>query len=328
MLDTINSSLSFWSNMFQMYPNQNGTADMVSDNSGFATLTPFQSGKLLGFSVKLLNLPTQAAHFLYRLGIILSQVVCYHIVRALDGQHNPEQFHFVLFGKALDLHDFAALLFFFGPFQRIHSAIGQSAARIIYLTIVFEWAVIYLLQRFFNKEHHILRRIPAIHQHSIECNPLLVHTIGQHLMQMIQLRLAISIGIVDPIINNPKLVRRWVDIHTSHYTDPFDHATCIPAILSLNQLNLVRIVLVNHRIVKHDISVGILHHSSFHVFPNQVRCNLISGQVSIDHIVSEYFSVLCKVRQRIVDLATEQILAVVQASNGLFRWFNYLENIW
>src|SRR4030067_1344406 len=99
MLDPINCSLCFWSNLFETYPYQNGTANVISDNPGLTALTSFQSSNLLGFPVKLLNLPTQAAHILYGLNIILSQVVRYDIFRALGRQHHPEQFHFMVFGK-------------------------------------------------------------------------------------------------------------------------------------------------------------------------------------------------------------------------------------
>src|SRR5450756_384593 len=144
MLDSINRSFCFLGNLFETHPYQNGTANVISDNPSLAALTSFQSSNLLGFPVKLLNLPTQAAHILYGLNIILSQVVRYDIIRALGRQHHPEQFHFMVFRKILDLYDFAMLLFWFGPYQRIHSTVSLSAARIVHLAIIFERAVIHL----------------------------------------------------------------------------------------------------------------------------------------------------------------------------------------
>jgi hypothetical protein len=47
----------------------------------------------------------------------------------------------VIFGKSLDLDGFAAPLFFFRPFQCIHSTIWLGTSRIVYLTIVFECTV-------------------------------------------------------------------------------------------------------------------------------------------------------------------------------------------
>jgi hypothetical protein len=82
---------------------------MISDDSGFTTLTIFQSGELFGFSVKLLDLPAKAAHFLYSLRIVLRHVVGHNLARALCGQHNPEKFHLMTTRKAFELHDLALL---------------------------------------------------------------------------------------------------------------------------------------------------------------------------------------------------------------------------
>ena len=115
MFDLINRLLRFMGNLFEPDPDQDGTTDMVADNSGFATLATFQSGELFGFSVKLLNFPAQATHFLYGLRVVLSKIVGDDIVRALSRQHHPEQFHLMVFGKALDLDQFAMLFFSIRP---------------------------------------------------------------------------------------------------------------------------------------------------------------------------------------------------------------------
>src|SRR5512138_232315 len=83
MLEMINGFLCFIRNLFETNPNQNSTGNMVSDDSGFATLTTFQPGQLFGFSVKLLDLPTKATHLLYSLRVVLRHVVGHNIVRAL-----------------------------------------------------------------------------------------------------------------------------------------------------------------------------------------------------------------------------------------------------
>jgi len=105
MLNLINRSVCLISNFFETYPDQYRTADMISHNTGFPTLTSSDSCKLPGFAVKLLNLPTNAAHLSYSRRIILSNVVCNNIVRAPGRQHNPEQFHFMIFRKILYLQD-------------------------------------------------------------------------------------------------------------------------------------------------------------------------------------------------------------------------------
>jgi len=75
--------MRFNSHLFESNPDQNSTADVVPNNSGFATLTAFDTRQLLGFSVKLLNLPAKAAHLLYELHVVLSHLVRNDIIRAL-----------------------------------------------------------------------------------------------------------------------------------------------------------------------------------------------------------------------------------------------------
>ena len=111
MLQAINCLLGIRSDLFEMHPNQNGTGAMVSNNSGFATLATFQTSQLLGFTMKLLDLPTEATHFLYSLRVVLRHIVCDNIVRALGGKHYSEKFHFMRARKALDFDEFAFLLF-------------------------------------------------------------------------------------------------------------------------------------------------------------------------------------------------------------------------
>ncbi len=146
MFDLINRLLSFLGNLFEPDPHQDSTANMVADNSGFATLATFQSGQLFRLSVKLLNLPPQATHFLYGLRVVLSKIVGNDIIRALGRQHHPEQFHFMVFGKALELHHFAMLSFRLRPLQPIHTPIRLHPTRIIHLPVVLERAIIDLFQ--------------------------------------------------------------------------------------------------------------------------------------------------------------------------------------
>ena len=51
MFDMVNGSLCINRHLFEPNPNQNGTTDVISYDSRFATLTAFKTGQLLGFSV-------------------------------------------------------------------------------------------------------------------------------------------------------------------------------------------------------------------------------------------------------------------------------------
>ena len=83
MLDPVNGALGFNGDLFETNPNKNGAANVISNNSCFATLISFDASQLLGFSVKLLNLPSKAAQIMYDLRVVLLHLVCHDIVRAL-----------------------------------------------------------------------------------------------------------------------------------------------------------------------------------------------------------------------------------------------------
>src|SRR5512145_1749276 len=238
MFDLINGLLRFMSDLLETNPYQHGAANMVSDNSCFATLATFNSGQLLGFTVKLLDLPAKAAHILYDLHVVLRHLVVNDIVRALGRQHYSENFHLVLGRKALDFDGLAALLLDFTPCQAVHSTIVLCAARIIHLAIVLEQTVVDFAE-FFNLQHDFFGRIPGIHEHSPERQLLLVDTVEQHVPEMVQFRLAIACWVVDAVVNDPKLISHRVDVHTSHHPDPFDDSVCIATVLPAHQLNVV-----------------------------------------------------------------------------------------
>ena len=121
MLYAINGSLRFNSHLFETNPIQNGTANVVPDDSWFATLISFNTGQLLGFSVKLLDLPAKAAHILYDLHVVLDHLVRNDIVRGLRRRRTA------LFGK-LTPNVWQEILISAASFEQV---IRQAKARYI-----------------------------------------------------------------------------------------------------------------------------------------------------------------------------------------------------
>ena len=56
---------------------------------------------------------------------------------------------------------------------------------------------------------------------------------------MIQFCLTITVWILNTVIDIPELVYLWIDVHTSHHTDPFDDTVCVPTVLTSHQFNIV-----------------------------------------------------------------------------------------
>jgi len=189
---------------------------VITNNSCFAALTTFQAGQLLGFAVKLLDLPTKATH---------------------------------LFGG-----------------------------------------------------------IPTVHQDSPELQSFLVNAVQQHLLHVIKFAFAISVWIINPIVNDPKLIHVRVDVYTSDDPDAFGDSVCIATVLAAHQLNLLRKVLVGHRSIKDQKAVWHLDSLAFDIHPGQFGWQAFSRHVAIECIVTEFLAMAGKVRQRIkVMLALSQI---------------------
>ena len=92
---------------------------------------------------------------------------------------------------------------------------------------------------------------------------------------MVEFCLAISIRIIDPIINDPKLVQFRIDIHTGHdAVDAVDDAMCVSAVLTSHQLNIVRKVLVCNRIIENNKPFWALNHLILNILPGQFRAKL------------------------------------------------------
>ena len=324
VLDMINGSLCFNRHLFEPNPNQNGTTNVIPDDSRLAALTAFKPGQLLGFSVKLLDLPAKAAHVLYDLHTVLSHLVRHDIIRALGRQHNSENFHLMFARKTSDFDDLTMLLLFFCPFRAIHPLVRFYTARFIHQAIILERAVVDFAQ-FLNLEHDIFGGIPAIHQHVSEQKLLLIHTIFQHVMHMIQLGLAVALRIINAIVDDSELIHSRIDIHTGHYSDPFDDPMCITTPLPPDQVHLEREILIHHRVIKHQVAFRNLCPLTFHIFPYQVGRDLFACQIPVDRIMAEFLSVISKIGQRIIDWTDQQILAIIQTSNGLFVSFHTLQ---
>jgi len=61
--------------------------------------------------------------------------------------------------------------------------------------------------------------------------------IQQHVLDMLQLGLAVGVGIEQPPVYRPELVRMRVNVEASDDTDPFDDVMCVAAILAAHRLD-------------------------------------------------------------------------------------------
>jgi len=81
-------------------------------------------------------------------------------------------------------------------------------------------------------------------------------------------------------------------------------------------------VLIKNCIVKNQISIWRPIDLALYVFSDQSRRYFLSTKITIYLIVRELLSMIGKVRQRIVDMTDQQMLAILQSSHIGFHGQN------
>lgn len=79
----------------------------------------------------------------------------------------------------------------------------------------------------------------------------------------------------------------------------------------------MRKTLVGYRVIKDDKPFWGLNNLSFDVFPSQFRLKPFSCHIAVERIVTEFLAVIVKICQRIIDLADQKVLAIIQAGDSL-----------
>ena len=133
---------------------------------------------------------------------------------------------------------------------------------------------------------------------------------------MIKFDLAIPVCIVNTIVYDPKLGQFRIDIYPSAKSNSLNYAMSACALLTPNQLNLLLKDLVGYHAIKDNNSFLNLNNISFDVFPGQLRLKSFSCHVAIESIMTEFLTVVGKIRQRIIDLTDQKILTIIQAGDG------------
>jgi hypothetical protein len=85
-----------------------------------------------------------------------------------------------------------------------------------------------------------------------------------------------------------------------------------------HQLNGKGAILVQDRIIKHHIPAWGEDELLPYVVPHPAGRNLCAAEVAVDRVMAEPFAMVRKVRQRVVDLTDQQVLAIIEASHCCF----------
>ncbi len=90
LFELIDGSTCLVCDMFEAHPYQQGASDVVALNPSFSALAFFKPRGLLKFSVKLLNLPSEAAHLSCSLRGVLSDIVGDDVIRSVGRDRYSE----------------------------------------------------------------------------------------------------------------------------------------------------------------------------------------------------------------------------------------------
>ncbi len=161
-LDLINRSARRIRQFFETTPHQHGAGDVIALDSRAATLATLQAGHLFDFAVQLLNLPPNGTHLLGVSRRSLSHIVCHDIIRAVCGDHEPEQLQTMAFREVFDVDILTARFLFFAPFERIYSpVIDRCRVAFIYLAVILYGAVVNLAISL-DMQHELTTRVTRV----------------------------------------------------------------------------------------------------------------------------------------------------------------------
>ena len=287
-------------------------------HASFTALATFQPGDLFAFAVPLRNFPAEAAPLLCGLGGSVRKSVGDDPIRAVGRHLNPKTLHLVVFRNAFALDPLAVRECMGAPRERVHTLIRALTARISHLTGVCEWAGVVLLQGC-NAQQQVFGRVPRLPQHCPKWQLRVVNEGAQHLADVIALGFAIPFGVVEAVVSQPALVDCGIDVDARHDADPFDDAGRVAAVLPSHQLDGERGVFVQHRVIKNDEALRRQRSLSLHVVPNEARGDPFATQITIDQVMGALLTLVGKVRQRIVDLTDQEILAGISSCHRGFH---------
>ena len=308
MLDLIDSAGRSMSNMLKANPNQKGTRDVVANDAFEAALAATQTSELFDFTMNLLNLVTPTTRLLCRWRPALSQIVGNDEIALPGREVEAKEFHREV-RSSLEMDQFAAAQFLSRPNQLVDATPCPTLIGGSHIPVVFERTVKSLLMCG-DILHFIRCRIPCVHRTGTKLQLLVNYGVVQHLAHVIEFALVVAFRIIYPVIDQPKLPALWVHIHARHHPDPVDHRLGVPAPLRPHQRHRLRMSFVNHHVIKDHHPLRTLFHFPFHVLPHQSRCQPISSKIPVHLIVAVFSRMRSEVRQRVIALRTQQVLAI------------------
>jgi len=136
---------------------------------------------------------------------------------------------------------------------------------------------------------------------------------NEHVLDVIELGLAVTVGLKNAIVDDPVLCSFRVDVETVEHADAFYDGMSIAAVLTPHQFDFVGEVLVQDRVVEHEETARRWDDLGAYIFPDQPRGQLVAAKIAVDRIMTEVDVMTGMMCQREVHLTRQQKLAVINA---------------
>jgi hypothetical protein len=149
-----------------------------------------------------------------------------------------------------------------------------------------------------HQQHQLLRCVPGVEEHALKGQRLVADRVDQHLAHMIELGLAVLLGREQSVVDGPILTGIGVDVQAVHQTNTFDEAVSVATVLPTYKLDMVRMVLVQDRVVKHDAAVRRGDDISLGMLPDVICRQLIALQIALHRVVADALHVIGEIRHR------------------------------
>jgi hypothetical protein len=83
------------------------------------------------------------------------------------------------------------------------------------LAVRLEVAIIDFLQGL-DKQPNVFRGLPRIHQHGVKRQTLVIDRVAEQVRDMLKLGLAVAVGIVEPVVDQPELIPSRLHLDAGH----------------------------------------------------------------------------------------------------------------
>jgi len=200
----------------------------------------------------------------------------------------------------VDFNRFAAQHLVVVPAHAGNGLVGVFALAVVHQPVAFERAVKYFACPV-DVQHDLLGGVPGVHQHAVERQLFVFEGIVEHVPHVVELGLAVRVGVVDAPIDDPVLAGVEVDIQAVDDADALDDAVFVAAILTADEFYVERVALVQHRVVEYQAGVlgvadGVLHRQ-----PHGFGRYIVLHEIPVYGIMRKKRMMLGHVGLRIID---------------------------